>query len=99
MKNKYQRMNKEEKKNTQKFYFRTDKGKEMKKRLVRLNIFGIGLVIFSIFFMLSDYINKSVTWATYFFSISCLVFGIVFLVGAYKVRGRVLNNYAVRYMK
>ena len=41
MKNKYQRMTKEEKKECRQKYYATPKGKEMKIRFLRLKIIGI----------------------------------------------------------
>ena len=49
MKNKYQRMTKEEKKQCQLFYYRTEKGRDMRKRLIRLLIIGIAGLLFAAF--------------------------------------------------
>ena len=49
MKNKYQRMNKSQKKECQQKYYSTIKGKEMKMRFIRLNIIGTVGIFFSFF--------------------------------------------------
>ncbi len=99
MKNKYARMNKEEKKQCRTFYYNTPKGKEMKMRLTRLTIIGIIGIIFSIFLVVSGYIAKQINWATWAMAGILFCFSIVFLVGAAKIRLQVLNQYAITKMK
>ena len=99
MKNKYCRMSKEEKKQCQKFYYNTDKGKDMKKRLTRLFIIGIIGICFSIFLVVSGYFANELNWATWGMAGILLAFSIVFIVGAFKIRIKCLNQYAVKKMK
>ena len=49
MKNRYQRMNKEEKKKCREKFYQTDKGRELKKRFTRLTILGIIGICFAVF--------------------------------------------------
>ena len=99
MKNKYQRMNKEEKKQCKEFYYNTPKGKEMRKRLNRLTIIGIIGVLFSIFLVISGYISEEIGWATWVMSAILLIFSIIFIVGAIRLRSQCLNQYAISKMK
>ena len=99
MKNKYQRMNVLEKKKCRESYYQTAKGKEMKSRLIRLNILGVVGILFSIFIVVSSYYEKSLNWATWCMAALLLLFSLVFLIGAYYVRGKVLNQYAIKHNK
>ncbi len=99
MKNKYQRMSKEEKKRCKEFYYNTSKGKEMRKRLNRLTIIGIIGLLFSVFLIVSGYISEEINWATWVMSGVLCVFSCVFIIGAIRLRGQCLNQYAVAKMK
>ncbi len=99
MKNKYQRMNKEEKKKCKEFYYNTPKGKEMRKRLNRLTVIGIIGVLFSAFLIISGYISNEIGWATWVMSGILFVFSFIFIIGAIRLRGQCLNQYAVSKMK
>ncbi len=99
MKNKYQRMNVLEKKKCRESFYQTAKGKEMKTRFIRLNILGVVGIIFSIFIIVSSYYEKSLNGATWGMAILLTVFSIIFLVGAYYIRGKVLNQFAIKNFK
>ena len=64
MKNKYQRMTKTEKKELKQKFYETTKGKEMKKRLLRLRITGLIGILFSVFLVISGYISKEKEYKT-----------------------------------
>ena len=96
MKNKYQRMNVLEKKKCRVSYYQTAKGKEMKARFIRLNILGIVGLLFSIFLVVSSYYEKSLNWATWCMAILLTIFSLVFILGAFYIRGKVLNQYAIK---
>ena len=99
MKNKYQRMNVLEKKKCREAYYKTAKGKEMKIRCIRLNVLGVIGILFSIFLVVSSYYENSLNWATWCLAALLLLFSLVFLIGAYYVRGKVLNQYAIKHNK
>jgi len=99
MKNKYERMKKEEKKICKEKYYSTPKGKEMKQRFLRLNIIGTIGILFSCFLIVSGYISKEIGWATWTMAIILFLFSIVYIVGSYILKKQCLNNYAVKHMK
>ena len=96
MKNKYQRMNVLEKKKCREAYYQTAKGKEMKMRLIRLNIIGVIGILFSIFLVVSSYYDQSLNWATWGMVVLLTLFSLIFILGAYLIRGKVLNQYAIK---
>ena len=96
MKTKYQRMNHTEKKEWQKKYYQTAKGKELRVRFIRLNIIGITGIIFSIFLVVSGYLSQEINWATWVMAITLLLFSIVFLVGSFLIKRKVLSQFVVK---
>ena len=99
MKTKYERMNKKEKKQCQEKYFKTSKGQEMRKRFSRLNIIGTIGILFSIFLIVSGYIQKEVNWATWTMAIILTIFSLIYIIGAYILKKQCLNNFAIKNMK
>lgn len=99
MKNKYQRMNREEKKQCQKFYYNTEKGKEMRRRLNRLVVLGIIGILFAVFLVISGYISNEINWATWTMAVILIIFSIIFIIGSYKLRIKCLNAYAIKKMQ
>lgn len=96
MKNKYQRMSKEEKKECRQKYYQTKKGHEMRIRLIRLNVIGITGIIFAIFLVISGYIAEEINWATWVMAITLFVFSIIFITGSCLIKGKVLNQFAIK---
>jgi len=96
MKNKYQRLSKEEKKECQKMYFQTKKGKEMRLRLIRLTITGVVGILFSIYILGTGISSQEIKWYDYLVAITLFASSIVFLFGALSVRGKVLNQFALQ---
>lgn len=96
MKNKYQRLSKEEKKECQNMYYRTPKGKEMHLRLVRLNLIGIIGILFGIYIIGNGIINKKIAWYDYMLSVPLILASITFLIGAFLIRKKVLNQFALK---
>jgi len=94
MKNKYQRMNKEEKIKTKTSYFATAEGKSMHSRLIRLLITGIMGIIFGIYLI---YDSNNI-WQ-YIMAGVLLVASIIFIIGSFKIKGKVLNKYAIKNSK
>ena len=99
MKNKYQRMSKEEKRVCREKYYNTPKGHEMKIRFIRLNIFGIVGICFSVFLVVSGYISKEINWATWTMAIILIIFSFIYLIGSYILKGKCLNNFAIKNLK
>lgn len=94
LKNKYERMNKEEKKKTIELYKKTNNGKAMLNRLLRLNIIGSILIVYAIIEFVMDINNLELT--NYLISIPVCLVGIFFIIMAYKLRKKSLNNFAIK---
>lgn len=99
MKNKYQRMSREEKKQCREKYYATSKGKEMKMRFLRLNLIGTGGILFSVFLVVSGYLSQELNWATWGMAILLTLFSILYLVGSFILKGKCLNQFAVKNLK
>ena len=99
MKNKYQRMSKEEKNKLKNKYYATPKGKEMKTRLDRLFIIGIIGIVFSAFLIISGYLSGRIEWYTWVVASLLMFFSIVYVVGSLKLREKVLNQFAIKNVK
>lgn len=96
MKNKYQRLSKEDKKECRDMYYTTLKGKDMHLRLIRLSIIGVLGLIISIYMIFNSYFTHEIHWSDYFIAIPLFIASIIFLVGAYCIRGKVLNQFALK---
>ena len=99
MKNKYQRMNKEEKKNIKEKYFATEAGKSMSNRLIRLLITGLMGIFFSLYLVYSNYTNDGNSIWQYIMSAILFVASLVFIFGSIKIKIKVLNKYAIKNSK
>lgn len=99
VKNKYQRMTKTEKKELQQQFYETTKGKEMKKRLLRLRLIGLVGIFFSIFLVISGYISKELNWATWAMSILLMLCSCVYFIGSFTIKGKMLNDFAIKKKK
>ncbi|MEG0977548.1 MAG: hypothetical protein RSF02_03240 [Bacilli bacterium] len=98
LKNKFQRMNKEEKLKAIKEYNETENGKKEKPRLTRLLIIGILCPCYSVFLFIDTIMTKHNFWA-YALSVIMLIFGIVFLIGRHKILVRNVNSYVIKNKK
>ena len=96
VKNKYQRMSKEEKKVLKSQYYQTNKGKEMKARLNRLVVIGSIGILFSIFLVISGYLSQKLDWATWLLAGILLFFSVFYIVSSCMLRGKVLNQFAIK---
>lgn len=94
-KNKYQRMNKEEKKKVADNYYNTKKGKELHIRLKRIFLVSIFCFSYSIYLLIDAYNNNGNIWA-YSYAILILISGLVFLIYYYKIKNKVLNKQALK---
>ena len=99
MKNKYQRMNKEEKKKLKEKYFSTEDGKNMYNRLIRLIITGIIGILFGLYLIYSNYTNDGNNIWQYIISGVLIIASIIFIIGSIKIRIKVLNKYAIKNSK
>ena len=91
MKNKYQRMSKEEKKNLIIEYKKTEKGKYLMEKLRNLLIIGILSYIYSFYLI----ITAENVW-NYIAASSLLLAGCVFIVASLKLRIKNLNKFAIK---
>ncbi len=94
MKTKYERMKPYEKKKLVELYKKTNAGKEMMKRLLRLNIIGAILIIYAIYMFVSDL--NDLDWTSYLISIPILCIGAFFIIMSYRLRKKVLNQFAIK---
>lgn len=99
MKNKYQRMSKEEKKALQEKFYKTEKGKDMKKRLLRLRMIGFIGMLFAAFLVVSAYFSKELNWATWLMSIILMACSVTYFVSSFVLKGKVLNDFAIKNIK
>lgn len=94
MKNKYQRMSKEEKKKLQESYKKTELGANMLSRLKRIVITGSLGAIVSIVLIILAIIEKGNIF-DYIYAGVLTVASIVFLIGSFKIKNKVLNDFAL----
>ena len=91
MKNKYQRMTKEEKKQLIKEYKSTEKGAYLMSKLKNVLVCGILSYIYAVYLI----ITAENIWS-YIGAGGLLIAGCVFIVGSIKLRGKNLNQYAIK---
>ncbi len=96
MKNKYQRLSKDEKKECRKMYYNTIKGKEMKLRLTRLFIIGTLGILFAIYIIGNGILTHQIHWYDYFIAIPLFFASIIFLVSSFLIYRKVLNQFALK---
>lgn len=94
MKTKYERMNKDEKKKTLENYKKTDLGRGMMARLTRLVIIGILGILYSVFLFVSSF--KDLKWTDYLVIVPLLLISIFFIVMAFRLKKKVLNQFAIK---
>ena len=96
MKNKYQRLSTSEKKECRNMYYRSQSGKAMHLRLVRLMIFGLVGILFSLYEFFHGMFVEGLFWYDYLLIIPLFIASIVFIIGAICIRYRVLNQFALK---
>ena len=94
LKTKYERMTREEKKEIKNRYQKTEAGTEMLKRLFRLNVVGILLILYAIYLFFSHF--NHLKWSDYVTSIPIALIGIFFLFMSYRLKKKVLNQFAIK---
>lgn len=94
IKYKYQRLNKEEKKEIKNEFFATERGVELKQRFNRILIYSFALILFGAI-LLTEAIIKKDSIAEYIYSTLLIIFGIVFIIVRYNIMRRQVNTYLV----
>ena len=98
IKNKYQRLNKKERKDARLKYYETELGKVNKGRFTRLLWFGILSFIYSGVLILDTIINKHSPW-NYSLAGVMFIFGLIFIIGRKKIIIRNVNEYLIKKSK
>lgn len=98
IKTKYQRMNKEEKKNARIEYYNTAEGRNLNNRMIRLFIYGILLLCFGIYIIV-DAILKNDEVLQIIYGIGLIVVAFVFLIGRYYIIIKKANDYLTKVKK
>lgn len=98
IKNKYQRLNHEEKKKAREDFYKTDFGKEQKPRFDRLLMVSILLFLFSIYLLIDAIIKKDSIFA-YIATFILFIFSAVFFIGRHKVIVKNVNSYLIKKKK
>lgn len=95
IKNKYQRLNKDEKRLAREKYYQTKVGAANKTRFIRLLICGLLCIIYSIVLVVDTIIEQKTYWY-YILAGTMFIFGLVFLIGRAKLIVRNVNNYLLK---
>ncbi len=96
MKNKFQRMTKEEQKKVLTKYYATKTGKENKARFLRLLIFGYLCLLYAVVVIGDTIINHHSNW-NYVLAGIMVIFGLFFLLARHKVLITKVNEYVVKH--
>ena len=94
LKNKYQRLTKEEKKEACQKFYQTEFGKKMKPVFKRLLIISILLFIYALVLVLDSLLKKGSIW-NYVAAILVASCAFVFLIGRHKIIVRDVNNFLI----
>ncbi len=94
LKNKYQRLNKEDRKKAREDFYKTNFGKSKKAIFTRLLIISFLLICYSLYLFISGLINKSI-WS-YVAAGILFICSLVFLIGRHKILVRDVNNYLIK---
>lgn len=95
IKNKYQRLTKQERKEAREKFYSTNFGKEQKSRFNRLLLISILLFIYSLYLLIDTIINHGSIW-TYVLSGFIFIFALIFLIGRHKVIVKNVNDYLIK---
>ena len=94
IKNKYQRLSKEEKIDLKKKFYTTDKWKTFKVRYIRILVTGILCIGFAIYLALENYFKSNNVWY-YSYSALIVAFGLMFIIQDIRLKYKLLNDYAL----
>lgn len=92
---KYQRLNKNEKKEAKTKFYQTEQGIFLKKKFNRILIYSIILILFGIYILIDTFINNK-TYAQYIYGAIIIIFGISFLVLRCYVQMRKINEFITK---
>ena len=98
MKNKFQRLSKEEKQKAINDYYKTTSGEENKKRFKRILIYGIICIVYGTYVIIEQIINN-VSNFNYAFGATLLIAGLFFLIARHRVIVQKVNNYLIKKKK
>ena len=99
MKNKYQRLSKEDKRECCNMYYSTSKGREMRIRLTRLIIIGLIGILFGIYMIGNGILTHQIHWYDYLVAIPLLLASVTFLIGSFLIGKKVLNQFVLKIPK
>ncbi len=94
LKTKYEKMTKEERQKLVLDYKKTEAGRAMCNRLLRLNVIGAMGILYSIFLFIYEY--SDLKWSDYLIVVSLFLISIFFIYMAYRLRKKVLNQFAIK---
>lgn len=98
LKNKYQRLNKEERKKAKEDFYKTEFGKSKKAIFNRILIYSILIILYGIILTIVGLIKHSSIW-NYIAVILLFTCAFVLLIGRYKIIVRDVNNYLIKNKK
>lgn len=96
IKNKYQQLSYAEQKKAREKYYNTPIGKTNKNRFNRLLLCGILAIIYSFILIIDTIIEEKSFW-NYILAAVMLIFGLIFLIGRYKIIVRNVNNFLIKH--
>ena len=94
LKNKYQRMNRQEKKELYKDYIKTKDGKSYFNRLHRILYMGLILFLYTIYLVIDTILNNNSLLYSIFIGLVLLA-SLIFICSYYRLKITTLNNYAL----
>lgn len=94
LKTKYERMSKEEKKEVVVNYKKTEAGRVMMMRLLRLTIIGLLGILYSVYWFVSHL--HDLQWTDYLVIVPLTLISIFFIVMAFRLRKKVLNQFVIK---
>ncbi len=95
LKNKYQRMTKEEKRNLKQEFYATSEGKATKFRFLRVLIIGILCIVYAVIMSIDTYLHGD-SFMFYIYSSFTALAGIIFIFSIIIINGKALNRYALK---
>ncbi len=92
---KYQRLNKDEKKDAKIKFYQTKQGMFLKKKFNRILVYSIILILFGIYLLIDTFINSK-TYNQYIYGAIIIIFGISFLVLRCYIQMRKINEFITK---
>lgn len=98
IKNKYQRLNKKERKEAREKFYATEFGQEQKARFNRILLVSVLLFIYGIYLLIETIIKANSIWG-YVSATTMFIFALVFAIGRHKVIIKNVNDYLIKKKK